>query len=70
MIWTITILSIIGTVLNIKKRPECFAIWAVTNAAWAIIDFSRGLPEQGVLFSVYFCLAVWGLVEWCRRPAI
>lgn len=62
--WTVTLLSIGGVVLNIKKRKECFAIWAVTNASWATVDFLKGLPAQGALFVVYFFLALWGLLEW------
>lgn len=56
--------AIIGVILNIKKRRECFYIWAVTNASWAIIDFAEGIPAQGFLFTVYFCLAMWGIYEW------
>lgn len=62
--WLLTALSLIGVVLNIKKRREGFICWIFTNAAWAIIDFQAGIPAQGALFTVYFVLAVWGLIEW------
>jgi len=62
--WILTILSIIGVILNIKKKRICFYIWAVTNASWAIIDFSKGIPAQGCLFIIYFVLAIWGIIEW------
>jgi len=64
MIWLLTILSLIGVVLNIYKKKACFIIWAVTNFTWMIIDFHKGIPEQGVLFGIYFLLAVWGIVKW------
>lgn len=64
--WMLTAASLAGVVLNIKKNKACFAIWAVTNAAWAVIDYMAGLTAQAALFAVYFCLAVWGLVEWRR----
>lgn len=64
MMWILTALSLIGVILNIKKKKSCFIVWGFTNATWAVIDFRADLPAQGVLFSVYFCLAVWGLVEW------
>jgi len=64
--WMLTAASLIGVVLNIKKNKACFAIWAVTNAAWAVIDYTAGLTAQAALFAVYFCLAIWGLVEWRR----
>lgn len=67
MTWALTLLSLIGVILNIKKQKSCFLIWGFTNAAWAVIDFSAGLPAQGVLFALYFVLAVWGLIEWRRN---
>lgn len=62
--WLVTAGAITGVILNIKKKRACFYIWAVTNACWAIVDFCAGIPAQGVLFTVYFGLAVWGIIEW------
>jgi len=64
MTWLLTILSLVGVILNIHKRKECFYIWGVTNAGWAIYDFAIGAPAQGTLFAVYFALAIWGIVKW------
>lgn len=62
--WFLTVAAIIGVILNIKKKRACFFIWAATNGAWATIDFYMGIPAQGVLFTVYFGLAIWGIYEW------
>lgn len=62
--WILTAASIVGVILNIQKRRSSFAIWMGTNASWAAIDFGAGIPAQGVLFSVYFVLAVWGFWAW------
>lgn len=62
--WVVTVASLVGTVLNIKKRRECFAVWLVTNAAWTAYDGYIGAYAQAVLFAVYTVLAVWGLLEW------
>jgi len=64
MTWLLTISSLIGVVLNIYKRRECFYIWAVTNAGWAVYDFKNEMPAQGTLFAVYLGLAIWGIVKW------
>jgi nicotinamide riboside transporter PnuC len=64
MTWALTAASILGVWLNIKKRKACFAIWAVTNFSWMIVDFCHGLYAQSALFAIYFCLAVYGLCEW------
>lgn len=60
----VTILSLIGVVLNIYKKRSGFIVWAFTNAAWCIYDFRIGAWEQGGLFLVYFVLAGWGWFKW------
>lgn len=62
--WILTAASLVGVILNIKKRKSCFIVWGVTNASWAVIDYNAGLTAQAALFAVYFVLAVWGLIEW------
>jgi len=64
MTWILTILSIIGVILNIKKKRLCFLIWAITNFGWMVVDWRAGLPAQAALFAVYLGLALWGLWEW------
>ena len=64
MIWFLTALSIGGVVLNVRKDRRGFLLWIVTNLSWAAVDFSHELYAQGVLFVVYFFLALWGLVSW------
>jgi len=67
MIWVLAIFSLIGVILNIKKNRICFIIWIGTNFAWAIVDFYEGIPAQGILFCIYGCLAVWGLLAWRKK---
>ena len=62
--WFLTALSIIGVILNIKKDRRGFLLWMITNAGWAVVDFSHGLYAQGVLFVVYFALSFWGWIRW------
>ena len=62
--WCVTALSIVGTVLNIKKQKCCFAIWCATNGFWAVYDFIIGAYAQAALFAVYLGLSLWGLWEW------
>lgn len=64
--WIITILSIIGTVLNIKKKRVCFAIWIVTDMIWCVYDWHIWEYQQSALFFVSLCLAIWGFVVWGR----
>lgn len=62
--WGLTVLSIVGVVLNIKHRRSCFYVWALTNASWTVVDWWKGVYAQSALFLVYFVLALYGLWEW------
>lgn len=65
----LTVLALIGVVLNIKKKIACFYIWLFTNASWAVVDFYKGIPAQGILFTIYTGLAVCGILEWRKNKA-
>ena len=67
MFWAITFFSIVGVILNIYKNRWGFFFWMGTNAAWAVIDFNKGIPEQTVLFVVYFLTSLWGFIFWSNK---
>jgi nicotinamide riboside transporter PnuC len=62
--WLLTVISLIGVVLNIRQDRRCFYIWTGTNTAWAAVDFHKGLHAQAAMFVVYLVLAVWGIYSW------
>lgn len=62
--WLITILSLIGVVMNIYKLEECFYIWCFTNFVWMVIDWKKEIYSQAFLYFVMFLLAIWGILVW------
>ena len=64
MMWIVTAFAIVGVVLNIKKRKECFYVWLCTNTIWMVYDYTIGAVAQSALFAVYVGLAVWGIIAW------
>lgn len=62
--WCLAALSLVGVLLNIRKDRRCFACWVVSNASWAAVDWSNGLPAQAALMAVYTGLAVHGWRAW------
>lgn len=62
--WSTAVLALVGVWLNIHGRRACFAIWTVTNATWAAVDFLHGIYAQAALQCVYFLLSVYGFVKW------
>ncbi len=65
--WSLTVLSIIGAVLNIKKKRSSFAVYTVANIGWVIVDIERGIYAQAVLFVVFTALSTWGWIEWGKK---
>ena len=62
--WFITFISVFGTILNVKKRKECFLIWIFSNSAFCIYDFMIKSYAQSFLWFIYVCISVWGIFEW------
>lgn len=68
LMWIVTGLSIIGVILNIYKRKECFIIWIITNVLWCLYDFHIEAHAQSGLFLIYLILAIAGLIKWnCKK---
>ncbi len=67
--WLLTILSLIGVILNTQQDRRCFYIWIVTNTSWAAVDFYKGIYAQATMFILYLCLSIWGLHKWRHKPA-
>lgn len=65
--WVITVLSLIGTVLNIKKSIWCFYIWTFGNTAWLLFDVHTGYYSRATLDAVHLVFAVWGIVAWKKK---
>ncbi|NIA08524.1 MAG: hypothetical protein GWP10_01790 [Nitrospiraceae bacterium] len=65
--WTLTILSIIGAILNIKKRRSGFAVYTVANIGWIAVNIYYGIYAQAVLFVVFTGLSTWGWIEWGHK---
>jgi len=65
--WVMTVISIIGTILNIKKKKVCFILWTITNIFWIVYDIHKGAYPQALVFVVYTILAIYGLIEWAKH---
>lgn len=67
--WVITVISIIGAVLNAQKKISGFYFWIVANTAWVAIDVYSGVYAQAALFLFYFAVCVYGLYSWRKAEA-
>ena len=64
--WGTAALSLLAVWLNIHGRRVCFAIWAMTNATWAVVDYLHEIHAQAALQLAYLALSVYGLIKWRR----
>jgi len=67
--WIVTIVSIIGTVLNCRKDSRCFYLWIPANGILVGMNVITGNYPMALLFAVYFGLAIYGLVQWKKMLA-
>ena len=65
--WTLTAISIWASVLNIKRRRSCFAIYTVANVGWIVVNIYHGIWAQAALFVVFTGLSSWGWLEWGKK---
>ncbi len=65
--WTLTMVSIVAAVLNIKKRRSSFAIYTIANIGWIAVNVYHGIYAQAALFVVFTGLSTWGWIEWGKR---
>ena len=62
--WLVTILSLYGNVLNVKKNKFGFIVWIGANLAWLAYDIWSGLYSRAALDIVQTAFCVWGIIEW------
>ena len=66
--WAVTVASLTGTLLNVKKISWCFPIWFVTNCLWTWYNYIRDIPSETGLSIAYVFIAIWGMYEWIWKP--
>lgn len=64
LIWSMAILNIFGTVLNIKVDYRAFVIWTVCNVFWLAYDFYSKQYARIIVDIVNLATSTWGLIEW------
>ena len=66
ILWGVSLLTIFGSILNIKKINLCFWIWSFCNICWLLIDvFNKAYP-RAILDVINLATSVWGIIAWHR----
>lgn len=64
VLWTASIMAIVGSILNVKKLGSCFVIWTICNVFWLAYDIANGSYARAALGVVNLATAIWGMFEW------
>jgi nicotinamide riboside transporter PnuC len=64
IMWCVCVAAILGTELNVRKRREGFALWAVTNLVFIVRNACIGEWPQAMLFGVYLVMCIRGWRSW------
>jgi len=60
-------LVIVGCLLNINKRPLCFAVWTIANFGYIGICIGKGEPLMAVPWIIYTALNAYGAYKWTKN---
>jgi nicotinamide riboside transporter PnuC len=65
--WIVTIICLVGTILNVKKIQFCFILWTIGNLLWLILDMYNKVYSRSLLDIIQLILAVWGYIAWKKE---
>lgn len=63
--WIISVIGIIGAILNIQKKKICFVVWSIGNIFWMLLSIV--VPEyrgQMPLWITFTILNIYGWYAW------
>jgi nicotinamide riboside transporter PnuC len=62
-----TVLAVLGTVLNNRRRRACFWVWMACNLLTLPVHVYAGLWSLAARDVLFFILAVDGLIRWSKK---
>ena len=65
--WIVTLICLVGTILNVKKIQFCFILWTIGNLLWLILDMYNRVYSRSLLDIIQLILAVWGYIAWKKE---
>ncbi len=65
--WFLTLISLTGTVLNVRKNISCFYVWLIGDILWCIFDLKSGTYGRALLDFVQVILAICGIFSWRKN---
>lgn len=64
MQWVAMAFTLIGTILNVKKKRVGFLSWLIANVMWVVIQYQAGVPAMAICQIVFCITCIWGWYSW------
>jgi len=68
ILYILIAMGLVGQVLITKNKRSGYLLWIIADISWAVFNFSQykilGAFEQGILWSIYFIISLWGFLIW------
>ena len=58
--WILTIIALAGAFLNAYQRRLCWPVWCCSNLGFILVNLSRGMWPEVLLFSGFLLSSVIG----------
>ncbi|ETZ07101.1 nicotinamide riboside transporter PnuC [Holospora obtusa F1] len=65
--WMLSMLSILGAILNSRKNVYGFIVWGIANCAWLVVDFYKEIYAQAFLYSIFIGINIYGWLMWKKE---
>jgi len=62
--WFISLLSIVGAILNMKKIKEGFLLWIIANLCWIGVDIYYEMWGQIPIWIAFTVISLLGYRAW------
>lgn len=65
--WALTVLAIVGVVLNAQQKVAGFYFWIPSNIGWLVVGVITGVYAQAALFTFYTFMCFYGIKQWNNK---
>ena len=62
--WIFTFLTVVGAILNAKKRIEGFYVWLFSNTCWFIYNITIREYAQASVYVALSVVTIYGICQW------
>ena len=62
--WVLSIITLIGTILNVKKKKEGFIFWIIANIGWIYYTLEYELYSQISIWVSFTAASIYGYITW------